>query len=236
MSDRTTYDGTGRIEHGDADFFLASDIPKIVEDILNSPVSKKYQDPDPLDACESPIESEFANHLLKHLRDDLALEAQVEVKALGNKFRLDFVVRDDCRIAFECDGREFHEDFRDEVRDALLLGEDCVDVVYHIDGSFIHYHLYDLLYLISQWDGKIFSERGKMILSSLRSEFMRSDFVNCSDKSCYILGGSFVRRRTRIPSEMRPKEHWRHLHKRAREHSGKSFSELMELLSSQAFG
>ena len=49
---------------------------------------------------------------------------------------------------------------RDEWRDAMILGGEFVDSIYRLRGCDIHYHIEDLLYLMSCLDPKIMSERG----------------------------------------------------------------------------
>ena len=120
---------------------------------------------------ESVLEREFAHSMLKFLRSDALLKSQVEVKTLCGVFRLDFVVTcpPDYRIAFECDGKEFHDESRDEFRDAIIIGDVFVDSIYRLRGSDITYHIEDLIYIISLWNPELFSTRSHIVLGQLKS-------------------------------------------------------------------
>ena len=88
------------------------------------------------DVVESPIESEFLGALRKYAAGGLQLETQVEVVTICGKFRLDLVAvfENGRRVAFECDGKEFHKPSRDEWRDAMILGKGFVDCIYRLRG------------------------------------------------------------------------------------------------------
>lgn len=120
---------------------------------------------------ESVLERDFAHNILKFLRRDAKLESQVEVMTMCGVFRLDFVVTysSDFRIAFECDGKEFHNNARDEFRDAIIIGDGLVDSIYRLRGSDLTYHVEDLIYVISIWNPEIFDDRSRIILNQLKS-------------------------------------------------------------------
>jgi hypothetical protein len=89
---------------------------------------------------DTPIEQLFAHEYRKHAREEYPLQAQVRFETRVGPLFPDFVTEfNGYLIAFECDGREFHNSFRDEVRDALLLGEGHVGTIYHFDGPPIFY-------------------------------------------------------------------------------------------------
>ena len=71
---------------------------------------------------ESPLEDTFARGLSKFLRPGTNLEKQVEVTTICGDFRLDFVATTMAgrRVAYECDGAEFHDAQRDEWRDSVV--------------------------------------------------------------------------------------------------------------------
>ena len=123
---------------------------------------------------ESELERLFAENVMKYLDDSAKLTSQVEVDTIRGKFRLDFVVQfKEEKCAFECDGKEFHNAFRDEWRDAMILGAGAVDAIYRLRGSDLVYHLEDCLYIISKWNPSIFSQRGLINLTTLASDEAR---------------------------------------------------------------
>lgn len=120
---------------------------------------------------DSPIEELFAHNAIKYLAEDVYLEKQVDVPTIGPTFRLDFVLTRDCqRIGVECDGREFHDEYRDEWRDALILASGAIDIIYRFRGADLTYHIEDLLYLMSGADPSFFSDRGRTNLEKLASD------------------------------------------------------------------
>lgn len=121
---------------------------------------------------ESPLEDAFAWGLSKVLHPGTILEKQVEVKTICGDFRLDFVATAVAgrRVAYECDGAEFHEQQRDEWRDAMILGANAVDSIIRLRGSDLTYHLDDVLWLLSKWDPDVFSDRSQKILFQLASD------------------------------------------------------------------
>src|SRR5689334_20970735 len=112
---------------------------------------------------DSPIEELLAWNLDKYIHEDVKLDKQFEAPTPIATFRLDLVARAPSggRVGFECDGNEYHQDaFRDEFRDALILGSKAVDVVYRMRGQDLHYHTQDCLYVAMKQDPALFSERG----------------------------------------------------------------------------
>jgi len=127
--------------------------------------NSKYQPP-----YDSPIEDTFAWNLSKYMNSDLRLDKQVELSTPWGIFILDFVV--ECksdRIAFECDGKDFHDVGRDEWRDAMILGGAHVDTIYRLRGTDLIHHIEDCLFVISRLEPQIFSERGRVNLETLAS-------------------------------------------------------------------
>jgi hypothetical protein len=124
---------------------------------------------------DSPIEELFALNAVKYLAEDASFEKQVEVPTDYGTYRLDFFVeRAGQRLAIECDGREFHNEDRDQWRDALIMGTGRVDVIYRLRGCDLVYHVEDLLYLMSQADPHFFSERGRTNLPKIASDEARA--------------------------------------------------------------
>ncbi len=119
---------------------------------------------------DSPIEEIFAEHCFKHLSPNVHTEKQVEVSTKHGSFRVDFGLSSANRqIVVECDGKDFHEGLRDELRDAILLGEKHFDTIYHFRGCDLVYYPYDCIWLMSVLDGDLFSQRGHLQLDKLRS-------------------------------------------------------------------
>lgn len=113
-------------------------------------------------AYESPIEEAFAWHLVKHLGEAVAFEKQVEVSTTCGGFRMDFVATAaGRRIAFECDGAEYHNELRDECRDAVILWAGHVDAVYRLRGADLHYRMDDVLAALVVAESELFSARGR---------------------------------------------------------------------------
>lgn len=116
---------------------------------------------------ESPIEDRFERGLRPVLHPEADFRGQVEIATRCGEFRVDYLVT--CRsrrVVFECDGREFHEETVDEVRDALILGTPYVDVVYRIRGVDIMYRLMDCVALLSRMEPPLFSDNGKWSLEA----------------------------------------------------------------------
>lgn len=124
---------------------------------------------------DSPIEDLFVWNFAKYAHEDVQLKCQVPVNTICGLFVIDFVAYSPKigRIAFECDGKEFHSASRDEWRDAMILGKEAVDVIYRLRGCDIYYHINDLLFLISQLEPSITSERGEINLHILASYEMK---------------------------------------------------------------
>lgn len=111
---------------------------------------------------ESPIEDAFAWHVVKHLDATVAFEKQVEVGTTCGGFRIDFVAASaGRRIAFECDGAEYHNELRDECRDAMILSAGHVDAVYRLAGADLHYRMEDVLAVLVVAEPQLFSSRGR---------------------------------------------------------------------------
>jgi hypothetical protein len=118
---------------------------------------------------DSPLEDWFAYNLDKYLSDETKFATQVEVKTFCGEYRLDFVATPFAgrSVAIECDGKEFHDESRDEWRDAMILGATDFAAIYRFQGAALHYHIHDCLYLLSRWEPGIFNERGRINLERL---------------------------------------------------------------------
>ena len=117
---------------------------------------------------ESPIEQIFAWHLVKHLSEDVELTAQHR----SGEYRLDFAASGESIrgiIAFECDGREFHDYSLDEERDREILERGEVRAIYRLRGTDISSRIHDVLALIAYWDPMLFTPRSHGTIRALRS-------------------------------------------------------------------
>lgn len=125
---------------------------------------------------DSPIEDEFAQVLVKVLRDDVRLVPQFPVRTRWGDFRFDFMLEaadGQHRIAIECDGREFHDQSRDEWRDAATLLDAPVNAVWRFRGTDIVWRCEDCVYLFGQRATRYCDQRRVAMLESLISEATR---------------------------------------------------------------
>jgi hypothetical protein len=120
---------------------------------------------------DSPIEDMFVRHYERYAVSSAELVPQKEIKTICGNFILDFRIQDETgyRVGIECDGKEFHEESRDEWRDAMILGGDHVDVIYRLRGSDINFYIEDVLYLLSVLEPQLFKERATVDLDVLAS-------------------------------------------------------------------
>ncbi len=189
----------------------------------------------PEEPFETPIEEMFASQLSKHLRGDASFRNQVSVQTICGEFRLDFLVTVESRsVAFECDGREFHDFSRDEWRDAMILGAEVVDCIYRLRGHDIQNHLDDYLAIVAQIDPELFCERGLANLRNLASDEARQLQLEPEDErmTVHYWDGhpsdamSVVRRTVRIPAGKR--RFWRTAYAFAVEEGGGSVDDLRD--------
>jgi len=133
---------------------------------------------------DSPLEDDFAWSLSKYIDRDVALFKQFDTPTICGDFRIDFVAvaATGYKVAYECDGADFHEDSRDEWRDAMILGAGHVDSIVRLRGQDIHHRTNDALLVASRWDPQIYSDRAKHILNRLASQ--RSREFDASDDRC----------------------------------------------------
>lgn len=133
---------------------------------------------------KSPIELAAYSMLAANMKASVGLDEQVEVPTPWGDFRLDLVAYDgDRRVAFECDGAEFHKDEgRDAWRDALILGERGADVIYRLPGTAIHCHPMVLTYLLTRREPQLFERKTRVTLGILcadaRSAVLRHEQQN----------------------------------------------------------
>ncbi len=150
------------------------------------------------------VQDELAWHLVKVLREDARLRSEVEVEIPASHdwpqsgtgpafFTLDLVVEVPVgdgqvrRVAFEsAGGRGLRDHDRRLRRDATLLAHGVVDTVYRLRGSDLLGHMDDVLYLASQWDADVFSDRGRVNLATLSSPEARQVTVRPEQPSILV--------------------------------------------------
>lgn len=88
-----------------------------------------------IDQCESPIERRFLSGIIPVLADGVEINCQRELLAGGSRYRVDFwCLAGGRRIIIECDGRDYHDFFRDQARDSNILFADRADEVFRLRG------------------------------------------------------------------------------------------------------
>jgi hypothetical protein len=160
------------------------------------PISQATYDP----PYGSPIEDRFAWAFSKYLRAEVGLEKQAETATICGTFWLDFLARvGKRRIAIECDGKEYHDHDRDKWRDALLLGDQRVDVMYRFRGRDIHHVADDCVYLLSVSESGLFTERGMINLRLLASDEIKQKCVLGEDDWGRVDDGEYITVYRRTP-------------------------------------
>jgi hypothetical protein len=109
---------------------------------------------------ESELEAIFHWDFAKHVAEGVTTEPQLELITKLGVFRPDFVIKGKLRVGVELDGKEFHDGFRDECRDSIILGEKHLDVIYRFQGKDIYHNTADMLYFMAQCDPWIFHDKG----------------------------------------------------------------------------
>ena len=158
------------------------------------PVGPHYEPPYP-----GAVQDELAWHLVKYLREDAVVRSEVEVEVPPGPghgpafFTLDLVVDVPVeggavrRVAFETDaGRSLRDHERRLRRDATLLAHGAVDTIYRLRGSDLLGHMADVLFLASQWDADVFSDRGRINLRTLASSEARALTVRPEQPSVLV--------------------------------------------------
>jgi len=112
---------------------------------------------------DSPIEDAFARELIRHLDQSIDLRTQHCVETICGLFIVDFVAiaSDGTVIGFECDGAEFHDEYSDEWRDAMILGAKALTRIYRLRGVDINFYLRDLLHVIAVAEPNLFNDAAR---------------------------------------------------------------------------
>lgn len=201
---------------------------------LNVSSKLKFSHTDP--PSESPIATAIEHQLLKHNLTDTIFRREYPAPTEWANFRIDIVLSvGERRIGIECDGADFHDEFRDELRDSLILGSGLVDTIWRLPGADIHNHVHDCLCLIALYDRFIFDERTRAVFMKQCSELVRAHIPEPHERILMAVdsermparsGYIDLRRRTRTKTYSPIGQHWRYLFEYAQGHRDISFSEL----------
>lgn len=124
---------------------------------------------------DSPIEDEFAYHIVKYLDQGAELIKQFEINTFCAKYRLDFLLTHNGRnVGIECNGAAYHDRDKDRIRDTLILGSRAVERIFRINGRNIKNNINDCLWLIAKYEPLLFSTRGHANLDQLASKTTRN--------------------------------------------------------------
>jgi hypothetical protein len=147
-----------------------------------------------MNGFDSPLEELLFDQLSKQLPRGAPLENQVDVETICGPFRLDFMATvQNRRIGIECDGKEFHDQYRDEWRDAMILGDRRADEIIRFRGCDLTYHLEDCVFLLSKIQPLLFTERHALVVRRLASENARRYAEGETDiASCAMLTYGFI--------------------------------------------
>ena len=136
----------------------------------------------------SPIENKFYAYFSKFINKENVLMSQYRIDSPVGFFLIDFVI---CHqnygfVGFECDGKDFHDEDRDEWRDAAILGFSNIDTIFRIRGCDIKYNIYDVLYVIYSHIPKAFSKIGKSCILKNASYSALKTYVDRNKTRFYI--------------------------------------------------
>lgn len=208
-----------------------------ISEVMNAPLWAYggLHDFDP--PYDSPIETVFAWHFHKRLGEQVQMSKQCRFETFAGNFRVDFVVTDEFgrNIGIETDGRDFHDTWRDEWRDALILGEEHLDAMIRIRGQDIYYHIEDVVYAISQWEPTLFSERGMIQARTLASDRAKASLTVGPHLAVVAYleinkgnpASLFLRRATAIDIDDK-RQFWKHLYRFAVEDGGEKLDAIID--------
>ena len=157
------------------------------------------------------VQDELTWHLAKYLREDAVVRAEVPVeigpspaRAAGPAhgaayFTLDLAVDVPVaegltrRVVFEAGSASrpagvasLRDHDRLLRRDATVLAVGAADTLYRLRGSDLLHHMDDVLFLASQWDPDMFSERGRINLRTLASPEVKAVSVRPEQQSVFV--------------------------------------------------
>jgi hypothetical protein len=186
--------------------------------------------------CESPIESDLEYALGKYLAPSVHVKRQAWVQTSYGNFRLDFELHlGTLRVGVECDGADFHDEYRDEWRDATMLGEGLIDEVIRFAGKDLVYRLNDCLHVLFRLHPELFAERAHYALTKLASEHAVAAEIDPMDEELRYVGigelsgnpcNDYVRIYRRVRTA--PKQYWNKLYRAAVALGPGTLDELIE--------
>jgi hypothetical protein len=142
----------------------------------------------PLESYDSKIERIFYDAFCKVAHEHIVIEPQSE--CLNGRFILDFrVYAPEClyAVGIECDGREYHNETRDCVRDRAILESAVVGRIVRIPGKDIMYRIHDVLQMIASCEYRLFSDAKIVNVHTLATrERMREDSWQKSPGGLYL--------------------------------------------------
>lgn len=193
---------------------------------------------------ESPIEEWFIETFEKYISPQARIYPQYEVITASGNFRIDFLIQlGDKKIAIECDGKDFHDNYRDEWRDAVILGYEKVDTIYRFRGKDLYWNANDCVHIIFHYNEEFFSSRYKYNFPRLISDDLKEMFplgsidgennyidYKIMSESGYQTGtySSIIYRRDKEDK----RAFWNTLFKFAKDNPGLSIEELIKVKSS----
>lgn len=149
-------------------------------------------------------------------------------------------------MGFECDGKEFHDEYRDEWRDGMILAEAAVDTIYRFRGKDLFSFLEDCVYAIFQNDPWLFNDRYPHFCERLATASTIEHFVMKKDYGAQgeddVINLVLVDENGKVNDRMmlhtirRSRDghgHWKSLAKFAFLHEGKSLDEVIAIYKSQ---
>ncbi len=118
--------------------------------------------------CESPIEEDFLHCFYKVKAEEVSIKGQEACQTRLGKFRMDFVITTgNRRIAIECDGKDYHDEKRDGLRDEAILETGFVDTIYRVPGRSLWFFTNDVLDLLRVVEPSLFDKRGNQVLEAI---------------------------------------------------------------------
>lgn len=117
---------------------------------------------------ESPLEEIFLQQFEKFVNDRFEIIPQYEIRNSAGIFRLDFLLKStDYMVGIELDGKEFHDEWKDEWRDAIMLGNEQVDCIYRFRGKDVTTYIHECIFAMFVNDHKLFDSRYTQVSKSL---------------------------------------------------------------------
>jgi very-short-patch-repair endonuclease len=179
---------------------------------------------------ESPIEQYLFIKLRSHFAPNASLTPQVSFKTQCGIFRVDALLNfAERKVAVECDGKDYHNGYRDEWRDSILLGERHITDIVRFSGANIIDVPLVCISDLARWYAECFTIRGVAMLMAARKEVEFQFEEDDGSYGTYLFEGEHrcygaVRR---FSSERR--DMWQGYYKFALRNPGKTLDRIIEL-------